>query len=83
MPFKILYHGEVSRHLNTDNRLMSSTSMTQEFEAAANTFDLSLDDFEKITINADEERVLTLQATLRLHLLDHQPAYANIAKSTL
>ena len=38
--------------LNTDNRLMSDTTMTREFEAAADTFGLTVDDFEKITINA-------------------------------
>jgi len=37
---------------NTDNRLMSDTTMTKEFEAAADTLGLSLEDFEKITINA-------------------------------
>jgi adenosine deaminase len=51
-PFKILYQEKFSVTLNTDNRLMSNTSMTQEFEAAAQTFGLTLDDFEKITINA-------------------------------
>jgi len=29
---------------------MSDTTMSQEFEAAQNTFGLSLEDFEKITI---------------------------------
>jgi adenosine deaminase len=51
-PFKIFYQEKFRVTLNTDNRLMSNTSMTQEFEAAAETFGLSLDDFEKITINA-------------------------------
>src|SRR5271156_5772911 len=51
-PFKILYQEKFRVTLNTDNRLMSRTSMTQEFEAAAETFGLTLNDFEKITINA-------------------------------
>jgi adenosine deaminase len=51
-PFKILYQKKFRVTLNTDNRLMSDTGMTKEFEAAAETFDLGLDDFEKITINA-------------------------------
>src|SRR6202161_3002163 len=51
-PFKILYQEKFRVTLNTDNRLMSSTTMTQQFEAAAETFGLSLADFEKITINA-------------------------------
>jgi adenosine deaminase len=51
-PFKILFKEKFRVTLNTDNRLMSDTTMTKEFEAAAETFDLPLDDFEKITINA-------------------------------
>ena len=51
-PFKILYQEKFRVTLNTDNRLMSDTSMTREFEAAAETFGLTLDDFEKLTINA-------------------------------
>ena len=51
-PFKILYQQKFRVTLNTDNRLMSDTCMSREFEAAAETFDLNLDDFEKITINA-------------------------------
>jgi adenosine deaminase len=51
-PFKILYQEKFRVTLNTDNRLMSDTTMTREFEAAAETFGLTLDDFEKITINS-------------------------------
>jgi adenosine deaminase len=51
-PFKILYQEKFRVTLNTDNRLMSDTTMTKEFEAAEDTFGLSLEDFEKITINA-------------------------------
>ena len=51
-PFKILFDQKFRVFLNTDNRLMSNTSLTHEFEVAAATFDLSLDDFEKLTINA-------------------------------
>jgi adenosine deaminase len=50
-PFKILYQEKFRVTLNTDNGLMSHTSMSQEFEAAAETFGLSLSDFERITIN--------------------------------
>jgi adenosine deaminase len=51
-PFKTFYQGRFRVTLNTDNRLMSDTSLTKEFEAAADTFGLSLEDFEKLTINA-------------------------------
>src|ERR1700740_671010 len=51
-PFRIFYQQKFRVFLNTDNRLMSNTTLTREFEVAAATFDLSLDDFEKLTINA-------------------------------
>src|SRR3982074_2569816 len=51
-PFKIFYREKFRVTLNTDNRLMSDTTLTKEFEAAADTFGLSLDDFERLTINA-------------------------------
>jgi adenosine deaminase len=51
-PFGLLYREGFRVTLNTDNRLMSDTSMTQEFQVAQQTFRLTLDDFEKITINA-------------------------------
>src|SRR6201981_1480729 len=37
-PFKILYQEKFRVTLNTDNRLMSDTTMTREFAAAAETF---------------------------------------------
>ena len=37
-PFKILYQEKFRVTLNTDNRLMSDTSMTKEFEAARDAF---------------------------------------------
>ncbi len=58
--------------LNTDNRLMSDTTMTREFEAAAETFGLSLDDFEKITINAMKSAFLPYDQRCRLIYYGHK-----------
>jgi len=38
--------------LNTDNRLMSNTSMTREFTQCADAFGWNLDDFQWLTVNA-------------------------------
>ena len=38
--------------VNTDNRLMSDTSMTNEFVQLRDAFGWGLDDFEWLTINA-------------------------------
>jgi adenosine deaminase len=80
-PFKILYQEKFRVTLNTDNRLMSSTSMTQEFEAAAETFGLSLDDFEKITINAMKSAFLPYRQRCDFIYSIIKPGYARIRKS--
>src|ERR1700686_78707 len=80
-PFKILYEEKFRVTLNTDNRLMSSTSMTQEFEAAADTFGLSMDDFEKITINAMKSAFLPYKQRCDFIYSTIKPGYAKLRKS--
>ncbi|MGH9702426.1 MAG: adenosine deaminase [Candidatus Acidiferrales bacterium] len=77
-PFKIFYQEKFRVTLNTDNRLMSDTSMTEEFAAAANTFGLTIDDFEKITINAMKSAFLPYDQRLRLIYSKIKPGYANL-----
>jgi adenosine deaminase len=80
-PFKILYEERFRVTLNTDNRLMSRTSMTQEFEAAAETFGLSLEDFEKLTINAMKSSFLPYYERCDFIYSIIKPGYAKIRKS--
>src|SRR6202521_1057672 len=80
-PFKILSEEKFRVTLNTDNRLMSSTSMTQEFEAAAETFGLSMDDFEKITINAMKSAFLPYKQRCDFIYSIIKPGYAKLRKS--
>ena len=80
-PFKILYQEKFRVTLNTDNRLMSRTSMTQEFEAAAETFGLTMDDFEKITINAMKSAFLPYDQRIEFIYSIIKPGYAGIRKS--
>ena len=77
-PFKILYQEKFRVTLNTDNRLMSDTSMTKEFEAAAETFGLTLDDFEKITINAMKSAFLPYGQRCDIIYKVIKPGYARI-----
>jgi adenosine deaminase len=51
-PFRVFFKEQFRVTLNTDNRLMSNTTMTREFQTAAATYGLTLNDFEKLTINA-------------------------------
>jgi adenosine deaminase len=80
-PFKILYQEKFRVTLNTDNRLMSDTSMTREFEAAAETFGLTLDDFEKITINAMKSAFLPYDQRIDFIYKVLKPGYAHARAS--
>ena len=51
-PFGILYRYKFRCTLNTDDRLMSNITLTDEYCTAAGIFDLNLEDLEKLTINA-------------------------------
>ncbi|MBT7119187.1 MAG: adenosine deaminase [Candidatus Marinimicrobia bacterium] len=51
-PFKFYYDQGIRVTLNTDNRLMSDTTLTDEFMLAHELFDFQLHDFREITIIA-------------------------------
>ncbi len=80
-PFKLLYQEKFRVTLNTDNRLMSNTSMTREFEAAADTFGFTVDDFEKLTINAMKSAFLPYQQRIDFIYKVLKPGYAKIRKA--
>ena len=62
--------------LNTDDRLMSDTSMTKEFQIAADAFGLGLNDFEKITLNAIKSAFTPFDERIRLIYDIIKPGYA-------
>jgi adenosine deaminase len=66
-PFKIFYQQKFRVFLNTDNRLMSNTTLTREFQVAAETFGLGLDDMERLTINAMKSAFLPYDQ--RIHII--------------
>jgi len=80
-PFRILYHEKFRVTLNTDNRLMSNTSMTRGFEAASETFGLSVDDFEKISINAMKSAFLPYRQRCDFIYKTLKPGYAKIRET--
>ena len=80
-PFKLFYQEKFRVTLNTDNRLMSNTSMTKEFEAARDTFGLTMDDFEKITINAMKSAFLPYDRRCEFIYSVIKPGYAEVRKS--
>ena len=62
--------------VNTDNRLMSGTSMTQEFVQLAEAFGYGLDDFRWFTVNAMKSAFIPFDQ--RLAMIDDviKPGYA-------
>jgi adenosine deaminase len=77
-PFKILFQEKFRVTLNTDNRLMSDTSMTREFAAAARVFGLTLEDFEKISVNAMKSAFLPYDQRCDLIYKTLKPGYARV-----
>lgn len=51
-PFRYFFEKRFRVTLNTDNRLMSDTSMSKELEISVREYDLSMHDLETLTINA-------------------------------
>ena len=51
-PFIKLYKKKYRVFLNTDDRLMSDTTLTKEYQIATTKFGLTFDDIEKLNINA-------------------------------
>jgi adenosine deaminase len=68
--------------LNTDNRLMSNTSMTREMEQLGDAFGWGLDDFEWITINAMKSAFAPFPERLRIINGLIKPRYA-LARANL
>jgi adenosine deaminase len=77
-PFHVLYREQFRVTLNTDNRLMSRTSMTNEFQVAMEAFGLGLEDFEKITINAMKSSFLPYADRCRIIYTVIKPGYSRI-----
>jgi adenosine deaminase len=77
-PFKVFYEQKFRVTLNTDNRLMSNTTMTREFEAAVDTFGLIVEDFEKITINGMKSAFLPYDQRYDFIYSVIKPGYAKL-----
>ena len=74
-PFGVYYRCKFRVTLNTDDRLMSDTTMTKEFDAAQRAFGLGLDDFEKITINSMKSAFIPYDRRIQLIYDVIKPGY--------
>jgi adenosine deaminase len=80
-PFGIYWRYGFRVMLNTDDRLMSDTTMTKELMLAHRTFKLSVDDMEKLAINAMKSAFLPYKRRIQLIYDVIKPGYAQ-ARST-
>lgn len=74
-PFGLLYRYKFRVTLNTDDRLMSDTTMTKELYIAHKVFKLGLDDLEKITINAMKSAFIPYNRRIRIIYDVIKPGY--------
>jgi adenosine deaminase len=65
--------------INTDNRLMSATSMSREFTLLADAFAYDLDDFQWFTVNALKSAFIPFDERLALINNVVKPGYAALA----
>jgi len=79
-PFGIFYRYKFRVTLNTDDRLMSGITMTDEFLVAHESFGLSLDELEKITINAMKSAFLPYKKRIAIIYDTIKPGYAEARK---
>ena len=65
--------------LNTDNRLMSRTSMSHEMNQVVDAFDWTFEDLQRVTVNALKSAFIPFEE--RLEIIENivKPAYAKIS----
>ncbi len=74
-PFGIFYRYKFRVSLNTDDRLMSNTTMTKEFKLAQDAFKLTLHDMEKLTINAMKSAFIPYKKRIDIIYNTIKPGY--------
>lgn len=82
-PFIKLYEQKFRVFLNTDDRLMSNTTLTKEFVTASEIFDITFDDVEKLNLNAMKSAFIPYDE--RLHYIYNviKPGFQKIREKLL
>ncbi|MFT5476777.1 MAG: adenosine deaminase [Planctomycetota bacterium] len=78
-PFRYFLDEGYRVTLNTDNRLMSRTSMTEEYLVAVEEFGCDLDDLERIAINSMKSAFFPYAERVRLIDEKIRPGYRTLA----
>lgn len=77
-PFRYFFDKRFRVTLNTDNRLMSDVSMTDEYEVAVREYGLDFSDLEKIAINSMKSAFLPYNQRLSVIYDALKPGYARL-----
>ena len=80
-PFGIFYRYKFRVTLNTDDRLMSGITLTDEYVTAAEHFGLTLDELEKITINAMKSAFIPYKQRIAIIYDILKPGYVKAKKA--
>ena len=82
-PFGIFYKEKFRVTINTDDRLMSDTTMTKEFLTAIEHFNLNLEDIEKITLNSMKSAFIPYKERLNYIYKVIKPGYQTLKDNLL
>jgi adenosine deaminase len=74
-PFGLYYRYKFRVTLNTDDKLMSNTTMTKEYKIAHDIFGLTIDDLEKLTLNAMKSAFVPYKRRIELIYDKIKPGY--------
>jgi len=81
-PFNVYYRNDFRVCLCTDNRLMSDTTLTREYEIACLHFGLGLRDLEKLSINAMKSAFAPYGERVRVIYDAIKPKFARLREET-
>ncbi len=82
-PFNTFYKKRFRVFLNTDDRLMSDTTLTKEYLTATKLFDISLDDIERLNTNAMKSAFLPHDERLEYIYKIIKPGFQKIREKLL
>ncbi len=82
-PFEFFYRYKFRVILNTDDRLMSNITLTDELAAAVNQYHMTLDDLEKLTINGMKSAFLPYKQRIKTIYDVLKPGFAKARKKYL
>jgi adenosine deaminase len=77
-PFGAFFRRGFRVCLNTDDRLMSNTSMTQEMTLATELFDLNINDLEKLALNGMKSAFAPYDKRVKIIFNSIKPGFATV-----